>query len=50
MSVSMLRPMYVRMRRLHCVHIAEGVANYKGVPFMTSKGPVTAIISNATVA
>ena len=29
---------------------AEGVANFKGVPFMTTKGPVTATVSNATVA
>ena len=29
---------------------AGGVANYKGVPFMTSKGPVTASIPNAMVA
>ncbi|CAL5218456.1 g137 [Coccomyxa viridis] len=28
----------------------EGVANYKGVPFMTSRGPVTASIPNAMVA
>ena len=29
---------------------AEGVANYKGVPFMTTAGPVTASIPNAHVA
>lgn len=28
---------------------ADGVAVYKGIPFMTSKGPVTASIPNATV-
>lgn len=28
---------------------AAGVANYRGVPFMTSKGPVTSRLVNAHV-
>ena len=28
---------------------AAGVANYKGVPFMTSKGPITSVLVNSHV-
>lgn len=41
---------YVCCLLLMLLFAAEGTPTYKGVPFMTSKGPVTSTIPNAHVA